>query len=75
MQNRQKDKRKSKGCPLPIVYLCLEVTALTLVLYMAYAFHIPLVVLMSIFAGFAIFALSKTTKVCARQRIYSQNRQ
>ena len=73
MQSRQQDKRKSQGCPLPIAYLSLELTAISILLYMAYLFHMPTLMIISVFATFAIFRLNKTSKVCARQKVYTQH--
>ena len=73
MNNQQKDKRKSKGCPVPIVYFSLEIVAFALVLYMAYSFHVPISILLALLAGFTLFSLNKTSRVCARQKIYTQH--
>ena len=71
MQNRYKDKRKSQGCPMPLAYFSLEIIAISILLYMASMFHIESLILIGIFSAFAIFRLNKTSKVCARQKVYS----
>ncbi len=73
MQSRASEQRKSKGCPTPIVYLLLQLTAVVLVLYIAKAFYIPTTALVVIFSIFTLFALNRTSKVCSRQRIRALN--
>ena len=74
MRTNNSDKRKRKGCPLPLVYFSLQMGIVGLVLYMAYILHIDLSILLAIFFALAVVAVKKTSKVCARQRVYAQMR-
>ena len=69
MHSKSSDKRKSRGCPAPIVYLSLQMTAFLLLLYIAKALTVPMLALIIAFILFTVFALNRTSKVCTRQRI------
>ena len=67
---REDDRRRNRGCPVPALYLTLQLVAVGLILFIAYYLHVPATVLAFIFAGVAFLASIKTVQVCQRQKIY-----